>query len=995
MPGQEHRKTARDRREQAFLYEQRRFQSIFRHSAVSLWEEDISEFRAELKRLASRGISDLPRYIAEHPEFLAEAARMIRVVDVNDATLALYEVQDRSQLLGPLSTTLDLADPVMAAGLTADILLIAKGARYAERESRAVTPSGKRLDVEIKLSIPDESDPYHCMLVNVVDITDRKRADEELHHSRQLLQLVLDHIPQRVFWKDRNLRYIGCNAHLAADAGLSGPEAIAGMDDYQMSWGENAELYRRDDAAVIETGAPKINYEELLPRSGGSLLWLRTSKVALRDRDGKVFGVLGTYEDITERKQAEEALLESERHYRELFAAAQRQAQELELLNQVRTALARELELPVVFRAVVEGIAGTFGYTQVSLFLLRGETLVCQHQVGYENIIAEIPISKGITGRVARTGTPLLLADVRSDPEFLGAMDGIVSELCIPLFDQGRVVGTLNVESTNNVVMGEDDLHLMTALGEHVNIAIAKARLYAQVRESEERYRTLVENLGEGVTIVDPTERFLFANPAAEAIFGVPRGGLVGRSLEEFLSKEEFARILTETKKRTRGEKTAYEEDIIRPDGTVSRIELTPTPQFDKSGAFTGTFGVFRDITETRRTEEALHHSEERLAQGQKMEAVGRLAGGIAHDFNNLLTVIRGYADLMEEGMAEAHPMKADLKEIKQAADRAAGLTRQLLAFSRKQVLRMSVLNLNEVVRGMEKMLPRILGEDIRLVTVLAPELAANRADQGQLEQVIMNLAANARDAMPQGGVLTLATGNRIVGEGSDREHPEIAYGEYATLEVSDTGAGIDRDIIPRIFEPFFTTKAVGKGTGLGLATVYGIIKQSEGYIYCASEPGAGTTFTIFLPRAHGGSVEAKKPARESGPLTGNETLLVVEDEDAILGFVLSVLGRSGYKATGARNGEQALAAASSRTDPIQLLLTDVVMPQMTGPDLGRKLKEIHPDIRILYMSGFTDHPAVQQGVRDNQVDLIRKPFTANALLRKIRDVLDGDGMPQ
>ncbi|MBE3065178.1 MAG: PAS domain S-box protein, partial [Spirochaetes bacterium] len=904
-------------------------------------------------------------------------------------------VQDRSQLLGPLSTTLDLADPVMAAGLTADILLIAKGARYAERESRAVTPSGKRLDVEIKLSIPDESDPYLCMLVNVVDITDRKRADEELHRSRQLLQLVLDHIPQRVFWKDRDLRYMGCNAHFAADAGLSGPEAIAGMNDFQMVWGENAELCRRYDAAVIETGTPKLRYEEPQPRLDGKQQWVRTSKVPLRDRDGKVFGVLGTYEDITEHKQAEDALRKSERHYRELFAAAQRQAQELELLNQVRTALARELELPVVFRAVVEGIAGTFGYTQVSLFLLRGETLVCQHQVGYENIIREIPITRGISGRVARTGKSFLLADVRSDPEFLGAMDGIVSELCIPLFDQGRVVGTLNVESTKGVVMGEADLHLMTALGEHVNIAIAKARLYAQARESEERYRTLVENLGEGVTIVDPTERFLFANPAAEAIFGVPRGGLVGRSLEEFLSKEEFARILTETEKRARGEKTTYEEDIIRPDGTVSRIELTPTPQFDENGAFAGTFGVFRDITETRRTEEALHHSEERLAQGQKMEAVGRLAGGIAHDFNNLLTVIRGYADLMEEGMAEAHPMKADLKEIKQAADRAAGLTRQLLAFSRKQVLHMSVLNLNEVVRGMEKMLPRILGEDIRLVTVLAPELAANRADQGQLEQVIMNLAANARDAMPQGGVLTLATGNRIVGEGSDREHPEIAYGEYATLEVSDTGAGIDREVLPRIFEPFFTTKAVGKGTGLGLATVYGIIKQSEGYIYCASEPGAGTTFTIFLPRARGGSVEAKKPARESGSLTGNETLLVVEDEDAILGFVLSVLGRSGYKATGARNGEQALAAASSRTDPIQLLLTDVVMPQMSGPDLGRKLKEIHPDIRILYMSGFTDHPAVQQGVRDNQVDLIRKPFTANALLRKIRDVLDGEGMPQ
>jgi PAS domain S-box-containing protein len=994
MPGREDKKAVRDRREKAFLYEQRRFQSIFRYSAVSLWEEDISELRAELKRLKSRGVTDIQRHLQEHPGFLAEAARMITVVDVNDATLALYEVRDRAELLGPLSTTLDLADPVMAAGLTADILLIAEGARYAERESRAVTPSGKRLDVEIKLSIPDESDPYHCMLVNVVDITDRKRADEELHHSQQLLQLVLDHIPQRVFWKDRNLRYMGCNAHFAEDAGLRGPEEIAGMDDFHLSWGENAELYRRDDSAVIETGTSKINYEEPLPRSGGSLLWLRTSKVPLRDRNGKVFGVLGTYEDITERKQAEEALLESERHYRELFAAAQRQAQELELLNQVRTALARELELPVVFRTVVEGIAGTFGYTQVSLYLLRGETLVCQHQVGYDKIIAEISISKGISGRVARTGKPLLLPDVRSDPEFLGAMDGIVSELCIPLFDQGRVVGTLNVESTNGVAMGEADLHLMTALGEHVNIAIAKARLYAEARESEERYRTLVENLDEGVAIVDPTERFLFANPAAEAIFGVPPGGLVGRGLEDFLSKEEFTRALTETERRMRGEKTTYEQDVIRPDGTIRRIELAATPQFNTGGEFSWTFGVFHDITEARRTEEALRRSEERLVQAQKMEAVGRLAGGIAHDFNNLLTVIRGYADLMEEGMADTHPMKEDLKEIKRAADRAAGLTAQLLAFSRKQVMRASILDLNEVVRSMEKMLPRILGEDIELVTSLSPELGATRADQGQLEQVIMNLAANARDAMPNGGTLTLTTANRSFKNDNDREHSEVALGEYVTLAVNDTGAGIDREILPRIFEPFFTTKALGKGTGLGLATVYGIIKQSEGYIYCASEPGAGTTFTIYLPRVHGESVETKKPSREHGSLTGSETVLVVEDEDAIRGLVLSILGKSGYRATGARNGEEALAAASSSAGAIHLLLTDVVMPQMSGPDLGRKLQEKYSGIRILYMSGFADHPAVQQGARDRLIDMIRKPFTAEALLAKIRDVLDGEGVP-
>ena len=566
-------------------------------------------------------------------------------------------------------------------------------------------------------------------------------------------------------------------------------------------------------------------------------------------------------------------------------------------------------------------------------------------------------------------------------------MDDIVSELCIPLSDRGRVVGTLNVESTNGVVMGEADLRLMTALAEHVNIAIAKARVYAEARESEERYRTLVENLGEGVAVVDPTERFLFSNPAADAIFGVPLGSLVGRGLEEFLSKEEFTRILTETERRRKGESSVYEQDIQRPDGTIRRITLTATPQFDADGRFAQTFAVFHDLTEARRTEEALRRSEERLAQAQKMEAVGRLAGGIAHDFNNLLTVIRGYADLIEAGMGEGQPMREDLREVKRAADRAAALTAQLLAFSRKQVMRPRVLNLNEVVHGMEKMLPRILGEDVQLVTRLAADLGAARADPGQLEQVIMNLAANARDAMPGGGTLTLATSNSSVTGDAGREHPEMAPGGYVTLEVSDTGKGIDGETLPRIFEPFFTTKALGKGTGLGLATVYGIIKQSEGYIYCTSEPGRGASFTIHLPRVSGEAPEAKTPSPQLGRLSGSERILVVEDEHAIRSLILSILARSGYHAVGARDASEALALAAA--SPFDLLLADVVMPQMSGPELGRQLQQAHPSLRVLYMSGFADHPAVHQGADRGGEDLLRKPFTAEELLARIRSALD------
>ncbi len=969
------------------LSERQRFQNVFRHSAVSVWEEDISALRRRLGELRAGGVTDLRLYLADHPGFIDEAARLITVVDVNDATLELYKVADRQLLLGPLSKTLDLSNPSVREGLADNVLMVAEGVRRAQREASAFTPSGERIEVEMRLTIPGESDAYQCVLVNVLDITARKRAEEALHRSQQLLQLVLDNIPQRVFWKGTDLRFMGCNAHFAEDAGLEGPGQVAGMDDYQMSWKAMADAYRRDDAEVIATGQPKLDYEEPQSRSDGGLLWLRTSKVPLRGRDGRVLGVLGTYEDITEHRNAEEALRESEKHYRELFSAAQRQAAEMELLDSVRTAIARELDLPAVFRTVVQAIARAFGYTQVSLYLLRGDTLVCQHQVGYASIIREIPVSQGISGRVARTGEPVLLPDVRTDPEFLGAMKGIVSELCIPLSDGGRVAGTLNVESTSGVVMGEADLRLMSALAEHVNIAIAKARLYAEARESEERYRTLVEKLGEGVAVVDPSQVFLFANPAADAIFGVPRGELVGRSLREFVSSEEFSRSLAETERRKRGITSQYEQDIARPDGTVRRIVLTATPQFDADGSFAHTFGVFHDITDTRRTEEALRRSEDRLAQAQKMEAVGRLAGGIAHDFNNLLTVIRGYADIIEAGMPEGHGAREDLREVKRAADRAAALTGQLLAFSRKQVMRPTVLDLNGVMQGMGKMLHRILGEDVQIVSRLGPGLGAVRADPGQLEQVVMNLAANARDAMPGGGTLTLATSLTDVPDDPGREHPEMPPGGYVTLTVSDTGRGIDREVLSRIFEPFFTTKALGKGTGLGLATVYGIIKQSEGFIYCASEPGRGAAFTIHLPRAGGEVPEASRQPREAPRAGGGERILVVEDEQAIRSLIVSILARGGYRPLGAAGAGDALAAAV--TDAFDLVLTDVVMPQTSGPELVRQLRDSRPGTRVLYMSGFADHPAVPEGTGSTGEDLLRKPFTAEELLARVRSALD------
>ncbi len=738
---------------------------------------------------------------------------------------------------------------------------------------------------------------------------------------------------------------------------------------------------------VFETGQEQV-FEMTVQRPGGMKHYLARVVPEYGD-DGVIESALVIHRDITAHKTAETALRESEQHYQELLAAAGRQAQEIELLDRVRTALAGELELPVVFRTVVEGTAAAFGYTQVSLYLLQGDVLKCQHQVGYAHIIEEVPVTRGIMGRVARTGRAALVEDVRADPDFIGAIEGIVSEVCIPLRDQGRVVGTFNVESTGGVTMGEADLRLMSALGEHVSIAIAKARLYTAARASEERYRQLVETLGEGITIVDSEENVLLANPAAESVFGVPRGALAGRNLREFLNEKEYARIRAESGRRRHEESTTYELELIRPDGGVRLIQVTATPHHDENGAFAGTFGTLHDITEARRTEEALQRIEDRLAQAQKMEAVGRLAGGIAHDFNNLLTVISGYAGLIDENLKSSHPMKPDIEQIRKAAERAADLTAQLLAFSRKQVLQPRVIELNEIVKGMETMLRRVIGEDIELVTALPPRTGNVKADRGQIEQVIINLAANARDAMPAGGKLTIETDNRSLGDSHLREHPELLPGDYVMLAVRDTGVGMNAETLSRIFEPFFTTKEVGKGTGLGLAMVYGIVKQSGGYVYCESVVGEGSTFTMFFPRVHGMLSTGREEEEARALAGGNETILLAEDEEAVRRFTRAILEKYGYRVIEAGSGVEALEALSAAGCRIQLLLSDVIMPQMSGPDLGRKVKKICPEARILYMSGYAESSIVHRGILDAEVALLQKPFDAATLLGKVREVLD------
>lgn len=394
---------------------------------------------------------------------------------------------------------------------------------------------------------------------------------------------------------------------------------------------------------------------------------------------------------------------------------------------------------------------------------------------------------------------------------------------------------------------------------------------------------------------------------------------------------------------------------------------------------------------ERARAKEALHQAEGQLRQSQKMEAVGRLAGGVAHDFNNLLTVIRGYSELVLNRLSPDEPSRRDMEEVKKAADRAAGLTGQLLSFSRRQFVAVKVVDLNAIVTNMDGMLRRLIGEDIiELWADLEPQLWPIKADPGQLEQVIMNLAVNARDAMPTGGRLLIETRNVTIGKGTRSQSVMVEEGSYVMLAVKDSGHGMSEEVQAHVFEPFFTTKESGKGTGLGLSTVYGIVKQSGGTIGIESKPGHGTTCTIFFPRVD----EVERHAPDMGGPTvqtyGRETILIVEDEPAVRGLVQETLRASGYEILVARHGIEALLAGARHLGPIHLLLADVVMPQMSGPEVAEKLAALRPGIKVLYMSGYPDHPVFSKGAGTGGAAFLQKPFTMIALTKKVREVLDG-----
>ena len=598
-------------------------------------------------------------------------------------------------------------------------------------------------------------------------------------------------------------------------------------------------------------------------------------------------------------------------------------------------------------------------------------------------------LGKGLTEYVLRAGEPLLCTpDVfqrlveQKQVESIGAPS--LDWLGVPLKAGNDTFGVVVVQSySGNVRFGEQEKNILGFVSRQLAGAIEHKRNEEALRRSEARYRSLVQSAAYGIYCSNPEGRFLDVNSALVTMLGYKSSEEVlalDPKRDVFVDASELANLMQGFSAGVR--LNNVEVRWKRKDGKVITARLSGRVVNAPDETVEVLEIIAEDVTEQRVLEN-------QFRQAQKMEAVGRLAGGVAHDFNNLLTVISGYTEVLLERTDADHDLYPKIQAIHQATERATGVTRQLLAFSRKQMLELKVVDLNAIVTEMERLLRPLIGEDIGLHTKLTRDLGRTRADAGQIEQVIMNLVVNSKDAMPHGGKITIQTANaNLHKDDLGREHSYIHPGAYVVLSVSDTGQGMDKETQARIFEPFFTTKEKGKGTGLGLSTVYGIVKQSGGYILLESQPGQGTTFRIYLPRVEEAAdtvTRMQVSQRENG---GSETVLLVEDESSVRQLVRETLEAHGYRILEAENGEEALRIANTSSEHIDMLITDVVMPGMSGRELSARLCASHPQTKLLYLSGYTEDAIVHEGVIEPGTAFLQKPFTLQMLARKVREVL-------
>jgi PAS domain S-box-containing protein len=818
--------------------------------------------------------------------------------------------------------------------------------------------------------IKGDSESLDTIQGTLVDITERKYAEQALIESESKFRAVADTASSAIYIHN-NHRFLYVNRASEEISGYTSHELMM-MSPFDMVFPADHGLVSSRAMNRAQGDSTPDRYEYRICKKNKEVRWVDFSASTIQF--GGENAILGTAFDITERKRVEQ-----------MQAALYRIAD--------RANAAEDLE---EFFAAVHAIVGELMYAKnfyIALFDADSKQITYPYYVDEQDPApqGEFPVGKGLTEYVMRLNHPVLIKpEMMENLKATGEVDLIgsmfVDWIGAPLKTGNHTFGVIVAQSySNDVRYGDNELDILNFVSQHLASAILRKRNEEALRDSELRYRSLVQSAVYGIYRSSTNNLFLEVNPAIVNMLGYDSAQeVLALNLSKDVYADEAERVRLIQQHGRQGRVENVEVKWKRKDGKPITVRLSGRTVTNSQGEVEGFEMITEDVTERRALEE-------QLRQSQKMEAVGRLAGGVAHDFNNLLTVIKGYSELMLDELKDADPLRSEVEEIKKAADRAAGLTRQLLAFSRQQVLAPKVLEMNSVVSNMDKLLKRLLGEDISLYTVLEAGLGRVKADPGQVEQVIMNLAVNARDAMPRGGKLTVETANVDLDEDYAHEHIGAKPGAYVMLAVSDTGSGMTPQVRQRIFEPFFTTKELGKGTGLGLSTVYGIVKQSEGYIWVYSEVGMGTSFKVYLPR-----VDAPAEVGHTRPLSkaayrGSETVLLVEDEDGVRALVRQVLHKHGYTVLEARHGGEALLHCERHRGKIELLLTDVVLEQMSGTELSARLAPIRPDMKVLYISGYTDDAIVHHGVLTQGTHFLQKPFTTESLAKKIRHVLDSD----
>jgi PAS domain S-box-containing protein len=887
-----------------------------------------------------------------------------RFVDCNDSFARMYGYASREDVLGRSAdefypSTSDR--PAFVARLRQTGVLL-------DYESHGRRKDGSDVWVlENVTLVRGENGQPDLIQGSMVDITARKRSEQVLAESETKFRAVAETAASAIYIHDGK-RFLYVNHASELISGHSREELLR-MDPFELVHPDSREELRRRTMDRMHGSSVTPSLECKIINKQGKPLWVELSATSIQFEGGQA--VLATLFDITERKQAEK-----------LQSALYRIAEES----------SRAKNLDDLF-PVLHGIVSELMYAKnfyIALYDRTNQTVRFPYFVdeAEEAPVGDMPVGKGLTEYVLRTGKPLLFSPEAPDSrKQLGLFQPIgpasVDWLGVPLKKEGVAFGVLAVQSyTEKVRFTQAEVEILNFVSQQVANALERKRAEDALRESELRNRSLVQSAVYGIYRSSLEDRFLDVNPALVAMLGYgTREEVLQLNLarDVYVEAEERARLVQQYQRSE--QISGVEVRWKRRDQKPIIVRLSGRACVDQHGNTVYFEMIAEDVTERRALEE-------QLRQSQKMEAVGRLAGGVAHDFNNLLTVIRGYSELMLSQLGPGQPLQAEIEEVRKAADRAALLTQQLLAFSRKQVLAPKILDLNAVITNMDRLMRRLLGEDVKLITKLDSNLGRTKADPGQIEQVIMNLAVNARDAMPEGGTVSIETSNVVLDEFLSRDFA-VTPGPYVMLGFSDTGHGMNAETRARVFEPFFTTKEQGKGTGLGLSTVYGIVKQSGGYIWVYSEPGLGTTFKVYLPMAQEKAETRPSDASPAAMRRGSETILLVEDEDGVRTLIKQLLQRQGYVVIETRHGVEAMLECERHPSPIHLLLTDVVLTQMNGRELAQKLLPMRPEMKVLFMSGYSEEAIAHHGVLNPGTEFLQKPFTTETLIRKVREMLD------